>query len=116
MKQNALNLKCVFHSYNKDLISKSYNLIKDLSKKMKITPSGLLGIKRKKSLYTVLRSPVGDKKSREQFYMYSHKSLCSLQFENSKQVQLFVKACHYLPFYGTELHLISRWKTKFKIN
>lgn len=114
--EKKLKLKCVFHSYNKDIITKSYNIIKELSNKLSIEPSGLLAIKRKKSLYTVLRSPVGDKKSREQFYLYSHKSVCSLEFANSKTIQLFVKACYYLPFSGTEVHLISRWKSKLIIN
>nr|YP_009755795.1 ribosomal protein S10 [Gonatozygon brebissonii]QIQ23073.1 ribosomal protein S10 [Gonatozygon brebissonii] len=67
---------------------------------------------RRRSLYTVLRSPHIDKKSREQFELKTHKQLVIIKTDIS---QLREKLC-YLKFHeisGVQMKVTFHYKTRF---
>jgi small subunit ribosomal protein S10 len=53
--------------------------------------SGPIPLPTKKSVYTVLRSPHVDKKSREQFEIRSHKRIIDILNSNKKTVDALTK-------------------------
>ena len=78
-------------SYDHRLIDKSAGKILRTVKSTGAVVSGPIPLPTKRSLYTVLRSPHVDKKSREQFETRSHERLIDILSTSSKTVDALMK-------------------------
>ena len=78
-------------SYDHMLIDKSAEKIIRTVKSTGAVVSGPIPLPTKKTIYTVLRSPHVDKKSREQFEKRSHKRLIDILSTSSKTVDALLK-------------------------
>ena len=78
-------------SYDHTLIDKSAEKIIKTVKSTGAVVSGPIPLPTKKSIYTVLRSPHVNKKSREQFEHRSHKRLIDILSTSSKTVDALMK-------------------------
>ncbi len=78
-------------SYDHSLIDKSAEKIIRTVKSTGAVVSGPIPLPTKKSIYTVLRSPHVDKKSREQFESRRHKRLIDILSTSSKTVDALMK-------------------------
>ena len=78
-------------SYDHTLIDKSAEKIIKTVKSTGAIVSGPIPMPTKRTLYTVLRSPNVDKKSREQFEMRSHKRLIDILNSSNRTVDSLMK-------------------------
>ena len=78
-------------SYDHALIDKSAEKIIKTVKSTGAIVSGPIPLPTRRTLYTVLRSPNVDKKSREQFEMRSHKRLIDILNSSNKTVDSLMK-------------------------
>ncbi len=78
-------------SFDHSLIDKSAEKIIRTVKATGAVVSGPIPLPTRKSVYTVLRSPHVDKKSREQFETRSHKRLIDILSTSSKTVDALMK-------------------------
>ena len=78
-------------SYDHNLIDKSTERIMKAIKATGAVVLGPIPLPTKRSVYTVLRSPHVDKKSREQFEIKSHKRLIYILNPSPKTVDSFIK-------------------------
>ena len=78
-------------AYDHRLIDQSTQEIVDTAIRTGAQVSGPIPLPTRKELYTVLRSPVIDKKSREQFQIATHKRLIDLVNPTSKTVEALRK-------------------------
>jgi small subunit ribosomal protein S10 len=78
-------------SYDHNLIDKSTEKIIKTVKSTGAIVSGPIPLPTKRTLYTVLRSPHVDKKSREQFEMRAHKRLIDIFNSSNKTVDSLMK-------------------------
>lgn len=78
-------------SYDHHLIDKSAEKIIRTVKSTGAVVSGPIPLPTKKTVYTVLRSPHVDKKSREQFESRHHKRLIDILSTSSKTVDALMK-------------------------
>jgi len=74
-------------SYDHLLIDKSAEKILKTVKQTGAYMAGPIPLKTKRSVFTVVRSPHVDKKSREQFEVRTHKRLIDIHNANSKTVE-----------------------------
>ena len=78
-------------SYDHALIDKSAEKIVRTIKSTGAVVSGPIPLPTKKTIYTVLRSPHVDKRSREQFELRQHKRLIYIYNASSKSVDSLTK-------------------------
>ena len=78
-------------SYDHSLIDKSAEKIIKTVKSTGAVVSGPIPLPTRRTLYTVLRSPHVDKKSREQFEMCSHKRLIDILNSSNKTIDSLMK-------------------------
>jgi small subunit ribosomal protein S10 len=78
-------------AYDHRLIDQSAQEIVDTAIRTGAKISGPVPLPTKKELYTVLRSPVVDKKAREQFRLATHKRLIDLLEPTAKTVEALRK-------------------------
>ena len=78
-------------AYDHILIDKSTDKIVKTAKSTGAVISGPIPLPTKRSVYTVLRSPHVDKKSREQFETRVHKRLIDILNSSSKTVDALMK-------------------------
>lgn len=78
-------------SYDHILIDKSTDKIIKTVKSTGAVVSGPIPLPSKKSVYTVLRSPHVDKKSREQFEISTHKRIIDIHNSNPRTVDSLSK-------------------------
>lgn len=78
-------------SYDHLLIDKSTEKIIKTVKSTGAYVAGPIPLKTRKSIFTVLRSPHVDKKSREQFEIRTHKRLIDIHNANNKTVESLSK-------------------------
>ena len=78
-------------SYDHALIDKSAEKIIKTVKSTGAIVSGPIPLPTKRTLYTVLRSPNVDKKSREQFEMRSHKRFIDILNSSNRTVDSLMK-------------------------
>jgi small subunit ribosomal protein S10 len=78
-------------AYDHRLIDQSTQEIVDTAIRTGARVAGPIPLPTKKELYTVLRSPVIDKKSREQFMLATHKRLVDLYEPTAKTVEALRK-------------------------
>ncbi len=73
-------------AYDHRLLDKSAEEIINTAKRTGAKVSGPIPLPTKKELYTVLRSPHVDKKSREQFQIHTHKRLLDISEPTAKTI------------------------------
>lgn len=78
-------------SYDHNLVDKSAEKIIRTVKQTGAVVSGPIPLPTNKSIYTVLRGPHVDKKSREQFEFRAHKRLIDILSTSSKTVDALMK-------------------------
>lgn len=85
MPGQAIRIK--LKSYDHLLIDKSTEKIIMTAKQTGAVVSGPIPLKTRRSVFTVLRSPHVDKKSREQFELRIHKRIIDIHNANTKTVE-----------------------------
>lgn len=78
-------------AYDHRLLDKAVEEIVETAKRSGANISGPVPLPTKRELYTVLRSPVIDKKSREQFELSTHKRLIDIYEPTSKTIDALKK-------------------------
>ncbi|MFH1202189.1 MAG: 30S ribosomal protein S10 [Candidatus Omnitrophota bacterium] len=87
MQKIRIRLKA--HDYR--LLDQSVQEIVEAAKRTGAKVRGPIPLPTKKELFTVLRSPVIDKKSREQFFLVTHKRLIELIEPTAKTIDALRK-------------------------
>ncbi|NQU18601.1 30S ribosomal protein S10 [bacterium] len=88
-KEQIIRIK--LKAYDHRLIDKSAAEIADTARRTGAKVSGPIPLPTKKEIYTVNRSPVIDKKSREQFLLATHKRLLELSGPTAKTIDALRK-------------------------
>jgi len=78
-------------AYDHRLLDQAVEEIVETAKKSGAVVSGPIPLPVKREIYTVNRSPVIDKKSREQFYLITHKRLLELKDPTAKTIDALRK-------------------------
>jgi len=78
-------------SYDHDLVDKSAEKIIRTAKSTGALVAGPIPLPTRRTVYTVLRSPHVDKKSREQFEIRSHKRLIDILNATAKTIDSLMK-------------------------
>jgi small subunit ribosomal protein S10 len=86
MATNVQKLRIRLKAYDHRLLDQSVQEIVDTAKRHGTKVSGPIPLPTKRERYTVLRSPVIDKKSREQFELATHKRLLELHEPTAKTI------------------------------
>ena len=85
-KTKTAKIRIRLKSFDHKLLDVSMEEIVDTVKKTGATVLGPVPLPTKKELYTVLRSPHVNKKSREQFHLKTHKRLLDIVDSTSKTI------------------------------
>lgn len=88
-KEQIIRIK--LKAYDHRLIDQSAAEIAETAKRTGAKVSGPIPLPTKKEIYTVNRSPVIDKKSREQFMLATHKRLLELVAPTAKTIDALRK-------------------------
>ncbi|MDD5291714.1 MAG: 30S ribosomal protein S10 [Candidatus Omnitrophica bacterium] len=88
-KEQIIRIK--LKAYDHRLIDQSAAEIAETAKRTGAKVSGPIPLPTKKEIYTVNRSPVIDKKSREQFMLATHKRLLELVAPTAKTIDALKK-------------------------
>ena len=88
---NSQKIRVTLKAYDHRLLDMFTKEIVDTAKKTGATVSGPVPLPTRRTIYTVLRSPNIDKKSREQFEMRTHKRLIDIIDPTPKTVDSFMK-------------------------
>ena len=88
---SSQKIRIKLKSYDYTLVDKSAEKIIRTVKQTGAVVSGPIPLPTKKSIYTVLKSPHVDKKSREQFEHRAHKRLIDILSTSSKTVDALMK-------------------------
>jgi len=86
-----LRIRIKLKAYDHRLIDQSALEIVETAKRTGAKVSGRIPLPTKKEIYTVNRSPVIDKKSREQFMLATHKRLLELITPTAKTIDALRK-------------------------
>ncbi len=86
-----LRIRIKLKAYDHRLIDRSALEIAETAKRTGAKVSGPIPLPTKKEIYTVNRSPVIDKKSREQFMLATHKRLLELITPTAKTIDALRK-------------------------
>ncbi|MEM7571913.1 MAG: 30S ribosomal protein S10 [Bacteroidota bacterium] len=89
MNQQKIRIK--LRSYDHNLVDKSTEKIVKTVKSNGAIVTGPIPLPTEKNIYTVLRSPHVNKKSREQFQLRTHKRLIEIYTPNQKTVDALSK-------------------------
>jgi len=84
-------IRIKLRAYDHRLLDQATGEIVEAAKRSGAKISGPLPLPTKRELYTVLRSPVIDKKSREQFDLSTHKRLIEIEEPTSKTIDALRK-------------------------
>jgi len=87
----APKIRIKLKAYDHRLLDQSTAEIVETAKRTGAKIAGPIPLPTKRELYTVLRSPVIDKKSREQFQITTHKRLIDIMEPTSKTVDALRK-------------------------
>ncbi len=87
----APKIRIKLKAYDHRLLDQSTAEIVETAKRTGARIAGPVPLPTKRELYTVLRSPVIDKKSREQFQLTTHKRLIDILDPTSKTVEALRK-------------------------
>ncbi len=89
MAKNVVRIK--LKSYDHRLVDSSAAKIVDTVKKNGAEVKGPIPLPTEKQIYTILRSPHVNKKSREQFEMRTHKRLVDVVNPNKKAIEALTR-------------------------
>jgi small subunit ribosomal protein S10 len=84
-------IRIKLRAYDHRLLDQATGEIVEAARRTGATISGPLPLPTKREIYTVLRSPVIDKKSREQFDLSTHKRLIEIEEPTSKTIDALRK-------------------------
>ena len=87
----AQKIRIKLKSYDYNLIDKSAERIVQAVKATKAVVNGPIPLPSQKEIYTVLRSPHVNKKSREQFQLCTYKRLIDIYSNSSKAIDALMK-------------------------
>lgn len=87
----AQKIRIKLKSYDYNLIDKAAERIVQAIKTTKAVVSGPIPLPSKKEVYTVLRSPHVNKKSREQFQLCTYQRLIDIYVNTTKAVDALMK-------------------------
>lgn len=87
----AQKIRIKLKSYDYKLIDKSAERIVQAVKATKAVVNGPIPLPSQKEIYTVLRSPHVNKKSREQFQLCTYKRLIDIYSNSSKTIDALMK-------------------------
>lgn len=85
------NIRIKLKAYDHRLLDKVVKEIIDTVRRTGAKTSGPIPLPTKKEIYTVLRSPVIDKRSREQFELSTHKRLIQIIEPTAKTIDALKK-------------------------
>jgi len=88
---NSQKIRVKLKAYDYHLLDQFTKQIVDTAKKTGASVSGPIPLPTRRTIYTVLRSPNIDKKSREQFEMRTHKRLIDILDPTPKTVDAFMR-------------------------
>ncbi len=88
---NSQKIRVRLKAYDHRLLDQFTSQIVDTARRTGALVSGPVPLPTKRNLYTVLRSPNIDKKSREQFEMRTHKRLLDILDPTPKTVDAFMR-------------------------
>ncbi len=91
MTQEAQKIRIRLQGYDYKLLDQSAAEIVDTAKRTGAMVSGPVPLPTKREIFTVLRSPHVDKKSREQFQMKTHKRLIDIISPTAKTIDALRK-------------------------
>jgi len=89
MKKQRIRLR--LRSYDHRLLDKAVKQIVLITKRTGASLVGPVPLPNKKRCFTVLRSPHVDKKSREQFFLISHKRILDIVSPSDKTMDALMK-------------------------
>ena len=89
MQESRIRIK--LKAYDHRVLDRSARDIVEIARRTGASVSGPIPLPTKRSLFTVLRSPHIDKKSREQFEMRVHKRLIELKSVTSEMIDALMK-------------------------
>ena len=84
-------IRIKLRAYDHRLLDQSAQEIVETARRTGAKVSGPIPLPTKKEIYTVLRSPVIDKKSREQFQLATHKRILELVEPTAKTIDALRK-------------------------
>ncbi|MGE5309073.1 MAG: 30S ribosomal protein S10 [Deltaproteobacteria bacterium] len=84
-------IRIKLRAYDHRLLDQATGEIVEAAKRSGARIAGPLPLPTKREIYTVLRSPVIDKKSREQFDLSTHKRLIEIEEPTSKTIDALRK-------------------------
>ena len=90
-EQQKIKIRIKLRAYDHRLLDKSTTEIVDTAKRTGAQVSGPVPLPTERELYTVLRSPHVDKKSREQFQIKTHKRLLDIINPTAKTIDALKK-------------------------
>ncbi len=90
-EQQKIKIRIKLRAYDHRLLDKSTTEIVDTAKRTGAQVSGPVPLPTERELYTVLRSPHVDKKSREQFQIKTHKRLLDIVNPTAKTIDALKK-------------------------
>ena len=91
MLRPADKIRIKLKAYDHRILDQSAKDIVDVARRTGARVSGPVPLPTRRSLYTVLRSPHVDKKSREQFEMRVHKRLIEISNATAEMVDALMK-------------------------
>ncbi len=91
MSQQVQKIRIKLQGYDYKLLDQSAVEIVDTAKRTGATVSGPVPLPTKREIFTVLRGPHVDKKSREQFQMKTHKRLIDIISPTAKTIDALRK-------------------------
>ncbi len=84
-------IRIKLRSYDHNLVDKSTDKIVEAVKATGAIVSGPIPLPTRKEIFTVLRSPHVNKKSREQYQLATHKRVVDIFFNSTKTVDALMK-------------------------
>jgi len=84
-------IRITLKAYDHRLLDKAVGEIVETARRTGAKISGPVPLPTKREIYTVLRSPVIDKKSREQFGIFTHKRLIDIYEPSFKTIDALKK-------------------------
>jgi len=90
-EQQKIKIRIKLRAYDHRLLDKSTGEIVDTAKRTGAQVSGPVPLPTDREIYTVLRSPHADKKSREQFQIKTHKRLLDIINPTAKTIDALKK-------------------------
>ena len=87
--KNKIRIK--MEAYDHEILDQSAQEIVDTAKRTGAKVSGPIPLPTRREIYTVLRSPHIDKKSREQFEIRTHKRLVDITESTAKTIEALSK-------------------------